>query len=427
MLSALGLSHKTAPVEIRERIAFGEAEIQPMLARLHERACIDECVLLSTCNRTEVYLVSRGDPPVAETIDVLGASRGVARATFEPSLYIHQGAAAAHHALRVAAGLDSMILGEPQILGQVRRAFDVARAARAIGPVLNRLMQQAITTGRRVRRETGLSRTAPSVPRAALAQCRRVLGSVRGRPMVVVGAGDMAALVIKVFAAADARIVAVANRTLEGARALARRIGTDAISLDDIGTAAANADILIVCVGATEPIILRQMLQVDGTRSGPLMVIDLGVPRGVDAAVTSLPEVTLFDLDGLAGADAGVPISADDLAQADRIVGHTLDLFERWMASRDAVPLIAALRSRAEAIVEGELARARTRRRGLGDGQQEVTRAIVEAVVRKLLHAPIVRLRESAARRDAQILKLASELFDLNVEPADPKDPGKTG
>ncbi|MGQ0570696.1 MAG: glutamyl-tRNA reductase [Armatimonadota bacterium] len=425
-LSTIGLSHKTASIEVRERLAFGEAEIPSTVVRLREIAGMDECVLLSTCNRTELYLVARRDPPVGEAIDFLSVLHGVPAAAFAPSLYVHRGPAAARHALRVTAGLDSMILGEQQILGQVRRAFDIARTADVTGPVLNRLMQLAITTGRRVRRETGLSHSAPSVPRAALAQCRKILGSVRGRRVIVVGAGEVAALVLKVFAAADARIVAVANRTLEGARVLARRVGAASLSLDGIGAAAGDADILCVCIGAADPILLRPMLQ-GGERRGPLTVIDLGVPRGVDAAVASLSGVRLIDLDSLSGVDPGPPITEENLMQAEGIVAETLAAFERWMASRDAVPLIAALRSRAETMVESELARARGRLRALDDGGEEAARAVAEAVVRKLLHAPIVRLRESAARRDTRSLQLARELFNLDVEPADRADSGEDG
>ncbi|MGH2372460.1 MAG: glutamyl-tRNA reductase [bacterium] len=383
-------------------------------------------MLLSTCNRTELYLVTQRDPPVGEAIEFLSASRGVPAAAFAPSLYVHCGPAAAHHALRVTAGLDSMILGEQQILGQVRRAFGIARTTDVTGPVLNRLMQLAITTGRRVRRETGLSRSAPSVPRAALAQCQRMLGSVRGRRVVVVGAGEVAALVLKVCAAADATIVAVANRTLEGARVLACRVGAASLLLDGIGAAAGDADILCVCIGAADPILLRQMLQ-GGERRGPLTVIDLGVPRGVDAAVASLSGVRLIDLDGLSGVDPGPPITEENLIQAEGIVAETLAAFERWVASRDAVPLIAALRSRAETILESELARARGRLRGFDDGGQQAARAVAEAVVRKLLHAPIVRLRESAARRDTHSLQLARELFNFDVEPPDRADSGEDG
>ncbi|MGH2405975.1 MAG: glutamyl-tRNA reductase [bacterium] len=421
-LSTIGLSHKTASVEVRERLAFGEAEIPSVVVRLREIDGIDECVLLSTCNRTELYLVAGANPPVGEAVAFLSASRGVPAEAFESALYVYRDMAAARHALRVTAGLDSMIVGEQQILGQVRRAFDIARAADVTGPLLNRLMQLAVATGRRVRRETGLVRSAPSVPRAALAQCRRILTSVRGRRVIVVGAGEVAALMVKVFTAAEARIMAVANRTLDGARVLARRVDAESLSLDQIGAAAADADILIVCIGAAEPIILRHMLESGGRRE-PLTVIDLGVPRGVDAAVASLPAVRLIDLDGLSDVDSGPPITPESLMQAEAIVADTLAAFELWMASRDAVPLIAALRTRAETIVEGEFARARSRLRGLDDDGQEAARALVDAVVRKLLHAPIVRLRESAARHDTETLRLARDLFNLEVGPGDGADP----
>ncbi|MGH2376299.1 MAG: glutamyl-tRNA reductase [bacterium] len=423
-LSTIGLSHKTASVEVRERLAFGESEIPSAVVSLRQIPGTEECVLLSTCNRTELYLVTRGDPPLQDAVGFLSTSRSIPADAFASALYMYCDQAAARHALRVSAGLDSMIVGEQQILGQVRRAFDIARLADVTGPVLNRLMQLALATGRRVRRETGLIRSAPSVPRAALAQSRKILGSVSGRRVIVVGAGEVAGLVVKVFGADGARIVGVANRTLEGARLLARRVGAESLSLDELGAAAAGVDILAVCIGAAEPIVLRRMLEGAG-RSEPLMVIDLGIPRGVDADVASLPGVRLIDLDGLSGVEPGPPITSESLMQAEAIVADTLAGFERWMASRDAVPLIAALRRHAESIVEGEFARARSRFRGLDDGEQDAARAVAEAVVRKLLHAPIVRLRESAARRDAQSLRLARELFGLDVDPPDGADRGE--
>lgn len=417
-LSTIGLSHKTASVEVRERLAFGESEIPSALDRLRQIPGVEECILLSTCNRTELYLVTRGDTPLHDAVGFLSASRSIPADAFASALYAYRDQAAARHALRVTAGLDSMIVGEQQILGQVRRAFDIARLADATGPALNRLIQLALATGRRVRRETGLIRSAPSVPRAALAQSRKILGSVSGRRVIIVGAGEVAGLVVKAFGAAEARIVGVANRTVEGARLLARRVGAESFSLDELGAVAAGVDILVVCIGASEPIILRQMLEV-AARNEPFLVIDLGIPRGVDADVASLPGVRLIDLDGLSGVEPGPPITSESLMQAETIVADTLAGFERWMASRDAVPLIAALRSRAERIVEGEFARARSRFRGLDGGEQEAARAVAEAVVRKLLHAPIVRLRESAARRDTESLRLARELFGLDVEPPD--------
>lgn len=409
----LGLSHKTAPLEIRECVAFSEAELPAALSALRSLPGVAECALLSTCNRTEVYLVGAGSPQTEQVAGALSTLRHLPGDTLTLLLSVQHGAAAVRHVLRVAAGLESMVIGEQQILGQVRRAFDAARAGRTTGPVLNRLMQVAIVTGRRVRRETGLSRAASSVPHAARALCKKVFGSVHGRRVMVIGAGEMAALAIKVFATAQAHVAAVANRTLETARLLAGRIGAAAIPLDAVGTLAAEMDVIIVSIGAATPILSRRDLDGLADRAVPLLVIDLGVPRGVHPDVKGLPGVALYDLDDLAGFGATTPVDVGEISRADRIVDEALEVFMRWLASRAAAPVIAALRGRAEQIVADELARSHSRLRGLDQAQQEAVRAAMAAAMRKLLHAPIVRLRESAAAENPQVLTLTQELFDL--------------
>ncbi len=415
ILSAIGLSHKTAPIEIRERMAFAEADFLPVLGTLRGRAGIRECMLLSTCNRTEVYLVTPGAAPMVEVAEMLAAARGVPSEAFAPSLYQYCGMSAARHVMRVAAGLDSMVLGEEQILGQVKRAFDLARLGRSTGPVLNRLVALSITTGRRVRRETGVSRSAPSIPRAALSLAKRTLGSLSGRTALVVGAGEVAGLVVKLLVAAGARVTAVANRTLEAARGLAALAGAEAVPLEAIAAAGRSVDLMVVCVGANAPLVSPAMIGSD--RDKPLLVVDLGIPRGVDAAVASLPGVALHVLDQLPVEPASGQVPPEELAHAEEIVEAALAGFEEWMASRMAVPLITALHSRADRVVESELARARARLQGLDEAQRAAVRVVVEAVARKLLQAPIVRLRESAARHDTRALELAGELFDLAVDP----------
>jgi len=414
-LSAIGLSHKTAPVEIRERMAFAEADIPLVLGTLRGQGEFRECMLLSTCNRTEVYLVTPGAPSITEVAELLAGARGVPAEAFAPSLYHHCGIQAARHVMRVAAGLDSMMLGEQQILGQVKRAFDLARLDRNTGPVLNRLMALSITTGRRVRRETGVSRSAPSVPRAALALAKRELGSLNGRAALVVGAGEVAGLVVKLLVAAGVRVVAVANRTLEAARGLALLAGAEAVPLEAIATAGRGVDLMVVCVGAGAPLISPAMI--GGDRDRPLLVIDLGIPRGADAAVASLPGVALHVLDQLPVELASGQVPPEELVRAEEIVEAALSGFEEWMASRMAVPLITALHNRADHIVEGELARARARLQGLDEAQSAAVRVVAEAVARKLLQKPIVQLRRSAARQDTRALELAGELFDLAVDP----------
>ncbi|HEX4840874.1 MAG TPA: glutamyl-tRNA reductase, partial [bacterium] len=279
MLSVVGLNHKTAPLEVREQVAFEASAYGPLLAHLQALSGVHESVLLSTCNRTEVLLVTAAEPPMGDVAHLLSTVRHVAPESFSSYLAVHRNVDAARHTLRVAAGLESMVVGEQQILGQVRQAFNAARAAGATGPVLNRLLQLAIAGGRRVRQQTGLSRRASSVPHAALALSRRVFGSLRGRAVVIVGAGEIAGLTAKVFAASGVRITAVANRSVNAADLLASRYGAESLALDAVGEAAASADVMVVSVGADPPVLGPEAFKGIGARTTPLLVIDLGVPR----------------------------------------------------------------------------------------------------------------------------------------------------
>lgn len=420
-LSVVGVSHKTAPLEVRERLAFAPAELGPALAALRRLDDVAECALLSTCNRTELYLAAPGDVPTSSVAEALGHLRGVPASDILPWFSIRADDVAARHALRVAAGLESMVVGEQQILGQVRRAFEAAQQAGATGPILNRLMQLAIVTGRRVRRETELSRHASSVPHAALTVCRQTWGAVRGRRVLLVGAGEMAELGAKTFATAGAHVVAVANRTAQTARLVAERVGADVIPLEAIRSVAAEVDAVIVTIGAASPVVHAEALATAGMRATPLLVIDIGVPRGVDPGTASHPGVILYNLDDLAAAGAIHGISEEDLWRAEQIVEAELAVFRRWLASRAAAPVISALHRRVFRIVDEELARARPRLRGLDDRQLDAVRGIMESTLRKILHAPIVKLRDLAAGDDAQVLALVQELFDLNGEPGAPE------
>ncbi len=421
-LCVVGLSHKTASLEVRERVAFAESEIPRTLAALRRLDGTTECLLLSTCNRTEVYLVTEAASPAAEVGEVLGGFRGVHPSSVVPWLSVETGEPAVRHAFRVAAGLESQVLGEEQILGQVRRALAAAQSTQTTGLVLNRLMQSAIATGRRVRRETGISRRAASVPHAALALSRRVLGSLQGRPVLIVGAGDMALLAAKTFAAAGTRVIAVANRTLQTARMVADRVGAAAVPLEAVGAAARGADIVIVTIGASAPVLRADAFETN-SRTSPLLVIDLGVPRGVDPEAASQSQVALYDLDDLGTAGAA-GVTEEDVAAAETIVEAEIAAFRRWLASRVAVPLISELHQRVFRIVDEELARAQPRLRGLDPTQMEAVRGVVEATLRKVLHTPVVRLRELAAGDDERVLTVVQELFDLNGDRAkrDPSD-----
>jgi glutamyl-tRNA reductase len=411
----VGLSYRTAPVEVRERLAFAEADLSAALAALSTIPDVAECLLLSTCNRTEVYLVTAGDPPVIEVLRALGAQRDVTLEELEPAVYVYRDQAA-RHLMRVAAGLDSQVLGEAQILGQVRRAFEMARAAQTTGPLLNHTVQAALATGRRIRRETAIGRVAASVPRAALLWSQQLLGSVQGRRVVIVGAGKIGSLAADLFAGAGAKIAGVANRTLQPARALAARVDAAVVPLEAVGPACADADLLLVCAGAARPLVTRDTLGAAGHRRSPLLIIDLAVPRGVAQDVAALPDVRLYTLDDLPAQTSGCGVTADDIARAEQIVEQAVAHLDRWLAARAAAPLIEALRGRAEAIVAAEFDRARGRLRGLDEAQREAVRGLVASTVQKLLHHPTVGLRELAAR-DVRLLEVARELLQLGIAP----------
>lgn len=419
MLAAVSLTHKTAPLRVRERLTFSEAELPAALPAFTALEDVTEAYLLSTCNRTEVYLVGRPRPDAAAAAAVLSQLRATPTAVFGPYLQTLEGDAAARHLLRVAAGLESLVVGEAQVLGQVRRAFAAARSAGTTGPVLNRLLQVAIACGRRVRTETGLGRRAVSVPHAAAAMAGRTIGTA-GRRMVLVGAGEIAALAAKIFAQSGAQIFAVANRTVANAAPLAARYGAEAVGLPELPRVLADADLVVVSVAAPAPVLTAAALSAARRpAAAPLLVLDISVPRGVEPAAGRVAGVTLYDLDALAGgavAVRAVPERTPEVRQAEDIVEGALESFLRWQASRAAVPVIAALHRRAERIVEAELARAGSRLSRLNERERHAVRGVVEGAVRKLLHAPFVRLRARAG--DERMVQLARELFDLDGEGA---------
>lgn len=408
MLSAIGLSHKSAPLSIREPLAFAEAELPAVLPVLHALPGVREILLLSTCHRTEVYVVSEDTPPIDAVASTLGRLRGIDVRGFSSYLVILRSEDAVRHVLRVAAGLESMVLGEPQVLGQVRRAYAAARLAGTSGPVLNRLMQVAIGSGRRVRAETKLGGHGASVPHAVVACCRAHWRGVAGRRAIIVGAGEMAALLAKTFTSAGGSVAAIANRTADHAAGLAQRYQAPVIGMGEIAFRLGGADAVMVSVGSEHPVLtVTDLARADR----PLLVVDIGVPRGVDQAVVRVPGVTLYDLDGLASYTGQGP-TTDDLSAAQGIVEESYEAFIRWLGSRAAVPLIAELHRLAGTIVEEELLRARGRLRGLDERQRMAVRGVVEGALRKLLHAPFVRLR--ARGDDTRALELARELFDLD-------------
>lgn len=412
----VGTSHRTAPVHVRERVAFLESRLGTASTLLRAREGLYEAVLLSTCNRTEAYVVT-ADPTVGGRVvlDFWCDYHGLDCEEVEPYVYVLSGTGAVRHLFRVAAGLDSMMVGEPQILGQVREAFGMARSVHATGPILDALFRHAIAAGRRVRQRTGLERGSLSVPAAAVTLAGQLLGGLAGRRVLVLGAGEMAELTVRHLVEAGCGPVLVCNRTLEHAGSLAQRLGGVAIRFDELASSLREVDILVTSTAAPHPVVEPELVApATAGRREPLVILDIAVPRDVHPAVGELAGVRLFNVDDLEAVSGALQQARQaEIAQAEAIVMEETDRFSAWLRSLKVVPLITALRSRAEAVVEEEWRRALPRLRHLPEEEREVVRVVLQAVVNRLLHGPIVRLKEMARREEAAYVEAARSLLGV--------------
>ncbi|MFS8477500.1 MAG: glutamyl-tRNA reductase [Micromonosporaceae bacterium] len=432
-LLVVGVSHRTAPVTLLERLAAPPAEAPRILGELLAQAYVGEAVLLSTCNRVEVYTaVSAFHGGLTDIAAVLATRARLSPNELAPHLYVHYEADAVRHAYRVAAGLDSMVVGESQILGQLRDAYAVAAEHDTVGRLLHELMQQALRVGKRAHAETGIDRAGQSVVKAALelaaarigAPARRVdvdgeasLPSLQGVRALVVGAGAMGALALATLRRAGAAPLAVANRGADRAARLADAYDARAVPFGDLGAVLPDVDLVLCATAAPETVLTEHVVRAALDRRGdrPLFVLDLAVPRDVDPAVADLPGVVFIDIERLSAADLN-HVATADVAAAEQIVADEVEAFLDWLRGSEVVPTVAALRARADEVVAAELQRLAHRRPDLTDEQRAEVAHTVHRVVRRLLHSPTVRARELAARPDGRAAAaLLRELFDLQV------------
>ena len=407
-ITLVGISHKTAPVAVRERVAFGAEELPSALPRFGGGA-----VLLSTCNRTEVYLaaphaISAG--PVIALLRELKGEDGVP----DDAFYHLTGRDAARQLFRVAAGIESMVLGESEILGQVRAAFTAASAANTHNAVLSRLFHAAVRVGRRARSQTEIGRHAVSISSTAVALARRTLGDLSCRTVLVVSAGEAGKLAARSLAESGASRLLVTSRSARRARALAADLGGEPVPFEPLGQAMAEADIVISSSAAPRFLIARQeVAQAISQRDGrPLLLIDIAVPRDVEPAVRELPQVHLYDIDDLqALVEQNMGARRREVANVERIVEEELGRFGEWLRARGVVPTVAALRARADAVRQGEVARTFKRLRDLTPQQRDRMEAMANALVKKLLHDPIACLKGDDGER---YVAAARELFGLD-------------
>ena len=419
-ITLVGISHKTAPVAVRESVAFGLEELPQALPRFGGAT-----VLLSTCNRTEVYLAA---PHVITANSVIALLRELKGATDAPdeAFYHLTGLDAARHLFGVAAGIDSMVLGESEILGQVRSAFTAALDAGTYNATVSQLFHSAIRVGRRVRTETQIGRHAVSISSSAVALARNTLGDLASKTVLVVGAGEAGQIASRSLTQSGASRLLVTSRTAERAQELAARLGGESVPFDDLGKAMAEADIVISSSAAPDFIIgPREVVQATANRNGrQLLLIDIAVPRDVDPAVRELPSVHLFDIDDLqAHVDRNLDTRRQEVAKVEGIVDAEIVRFGQWLRARGVVPTVAELRARGDSLCEAEVARTLKRLPDLNPQQRERVAAMANALVKKLLHDPIARLKGEDGERYVGVTR---ELFGLdgNAQDAPAEGPG---
>ncbi|MFI6760418.1 glutamyl-tRNA reductase [Micromonospora sp. NPDC050417] len=422
-LLVVGASHRTAPVAMLERLSVSTADLPRTLERLLAQTYVGEAVVVSTCNRVEVYAAVSGfHGGLGDICAVLGDEAGCPPAELANHLYVHYDEAAVEHVFRVATGLDSMVVGEAQILGQLRDAYHVATEADATGRQLHELMQQALRVGKRAHAETGIDQAGQSVVTAGLeVAASRFDGSLAGRPALVIGAGAMGALAVATLSRTGVGPVAVTNRGADRATRLAEAYGATAVPFNDLTVALSTVDIVVTATAAIEPVLTRETvaaalaLRATSRPDTPLVLLDLAVPRDVDAEVAELPGVLVIDIDRLAAELADGPAATDAAAVAE-IVGSEVASFLTWLRGADVLPTVAALRARADEVVTAELRRLAQRRPDLTDDQRADVAHTVHRVVQRLLHSPTVRVRQLAAEPGGdQYTALLRELFDLEV------------
>jgi glutamyl-tRNA reductase len=413
----IGMSHRTGPVSLLERIALSADVLPKLLTDASASEHVAEVAVLSTCNRVEIYaVVDKFHGGLADLSEVLCRHTATGLEQLRPHLYVHYEDRAVQHLFTVACGLDSMVVGESQILGQVKAALASAQEQGTAGRVLNDLVQKALRVGKRARTETGIDRAGRSLVGVGLARASASLGGLAGRNALVVGAGSMSALAATMLSAENLGQLVIANRTFSRGQRLALANHGSAIRMEQVPAALADADLVISCTGATELVLDEAMVRdAVAARGGrPLFLLDLALPRDIDPGAARLPGVTLVDLESLADADAegGVPAEVEAVR---RIVAGEVAAFAAGQRANQIAPTVVALRTMADDVVHAEMLRLEGKLPGLGQRERDEIAKTVKRVVDKLMHGPTVRVKELASGPDGEAYATAlRELFDLD-------------
>jgi glutamyl-tRNA reductase len=414
VIFTLGINHHSAPLAMRERVAFGADKLRHALAELANSQVVREVAILSTCNRTEIYCVAESTQRV---VDWLSAYHQVEYDELAPFLYVHDQPSAVRHAFRVASGLDSMVIGEPQILGQVKDAMRAAEELGTLGTQLHKLFQRAFAVAKEVRSTTAIGANIVSMAAAGVHLAERIFESVAGQRILFIGAGEMIELCAAHFCADKPKQVTVANRTVERGRQLADRYGGTAIRLDELADHLPQHDIIVSCTASPLPIIGLGMAEraIKARRHRPMFIVDLAVPRDVEEEVGELDDVFLYTVDDLAQiVESGMESRQAAVIEAETIVGQRVNEFIGWLNARETVPVIRALRDSAERMRRHELEHA-MRLLGKGESPEKVLEQLSQRLSNKLLHAPMRTLNAADGAERAELQAAAERLFHLHA------------
>ncbi len=426
-LFVAGLSHRTASVELRERVDFSRDGIERALQALANAGLARDVVVLSTCNRSEIYATLERDSDVEALTRFFSEYHGLPHEEVARHLYVHRGIDVARHLFRVAAGLDSLVVGEPQVFGQVKGAYTLASERGMTGALLNRLFHAAFSAGKRVRAETGLSEGAVSVSYAAVSLAKKIFGALRGRTVFIAGAGDMASLTGIHLKAQDVGRIIVSSRTPANAERLSAEVGGEAVPWTQLTEALTAADVAVTATGASSAVITRGVLQqvMRQRPHRPLFIIDIAVPRDVEAAAGALEQVFLYNIDDLQQiVKDNLAKRGAELSRAEAIVDEESSRFAEWLKSRDVIPTVVALRERFETIRRAELRRLDSKLAGLPPDARSRVDEITRLLVEKLLASPTEQLK---SLNDDTMVAVYSEAINRLFSLAATENPHEEG
>lgn len=417
----LGLNHKTAPVEVRECLAFSSEETDLALGQLIEHPAIEESVLFSTCNRIELLMaVNNADAAQTAAKQFIGAFKKVPVSRFESSLYLYRGDDAVRHTFQVASSLDSMVVGEPQILGQMKESYRTAAFLKTSGVVLNRLMHRTFFVAKRVRTETGIGDNAVSISYAAIELGKKIFGALEGKKVLLIGAGEMAELAVEHLIRNRSGEILVANRTFERGVELASKFKGTAVKFEEISDCMELADIIISSTGSPHYVITKDQVKaaMKKRRNRPIFFIDIAVPRDIDPKINRLTNAYVYDIDDLKGVvDENVEDRNKEAIKAERMIDEAVIRFRQWHETLDVVPTIVALRKKVSEAAETELLKTLHSLPHLSDADKEAIRRMSGALVNKILHDPTFFLKKDSCRGNKSAsLDITRKLFNLDSD-----------